>query len=171
MTRWETFLNTESAEPTSETAPNAARPIRQIARKRLSKLSSRVVETGHLLLAREDDERLHELRIDCKKLRYGLEFTGSLFPQSEVALVIRHLRKLQDVLGDFHDCCVQQEMLETYAKHFDAADGETQATRQAIGHLIDVLEQEKQVYKSAFAERFTPFAASVEGKNRPWKRK
>ena len=164
MTRWEAFLDGETA---SETAPNAARPIRKIAQKRLSKLAARVVQSGHLLLDEGDDERLHKLRIDGKKLRYLLEFTSSLFPPSAVAPVIRHLRKLQDVLGDFHDCCVQQATLGTYATHFTEAE----ATQQAIVHLIDVLEQDKQAYKAAFAERFTTFAASVEGRHQPWKRK
>ncbi|PON13408.1 hypothetical protein C2W62_34530 [Candidatus Entotheonella serta] len=92
MTRWETFVNAEPTATDSKTAPNAARPIRKVAQKRLSKLSGRVVESGHLLLAKEDDERMHELRIDCKKLRYVLEFTSSLFPPSAVAPVTRHLR-------------------------------------------------------------------------------
>ncbi|WP_179131155.1 CHAD domain-containing protein [Candidatus Entotheonella palauensis] len=169
MTRWETFLNADAAEPTAKTAPNASRPIRKIAQKRLSKLSDRVVQTGHLLLTCEDDKRFHELRIDCKKLRYVLEFTSSLFPQPAVAPVIKHLRKLQDVLGDFHDCCVQQETLKTYAEQFDAHAAETQATHQAIRQLIDVLEREKQACKAAFAKRFQTFAASVEDGKQPWK--
>jgi CHAD domain-containing protein/phosphohistidine phosphatase SixA len=169
MTRWEAFLGAESPKQVLDTAPNAARPIRKVAQKRLSKLSARVIESGHLLLTGKHDERLHALRIDCKKLRYVLEFTSSLFPPSAVTPVIKHLRKLQDVLGDFRDCCVQQETLEAYAEHFHAAKAE--ATQEAIMHLIGILEQEKQAHKAAFAERFTTFAASVEGKHRPWKRK
>lgn len=120
-----------------------------------------------MLLASKDDERFHKLRIDCKKLRYLLEFTRSLFSPSATDPAVRHLRKLQDMLGDFHDCCVQQETLETYATHF--VDAEANPTQQAIVYLIDVLEQEKQACKAAFAERFTTFAASIEGKHRPWK--
>lgn len=169
MTQWETFVNAETAETasaTSTTGPNAARPIRKVAQKRLSKLCGRVVDSGRLLLAEEDEERMHELRIDCKKLRYALEFTSSLFPPPAIAPVLRHLRKLQDVLGDFHDCCVQQETLATYAAHF----AEAEATAQAIEQLIDVLELEKQGCKAAFAERFTTFATSVDG-DQPWQRK
>lgn len=169
MTRWETFLNAEPSQSASETAPNAARPIRQLARKRLAKLSDRVIESGSLLLTDEHDERMHKLRIDCKKLRYMLEFTSNLFPQPAVALVLKHLRKLQDGLGHFHDCCTQQETFATYAEHFHATNAD--ATQQAIVHLIEILEQEKQTCKAAFAEHFTIFAASVEGKLRPWKRK
>lgn len=167
MTRWETFFNSEPVKPASEAAPNAARPIRKVAQKRLSKLCSRVVEAGHLLLVDEDDERMHALRIDCKKLRYLLEFTSSLFPPSAIVPVIRHLRKLQDVLGDFHDGCVQQETLQAYAEHFAKAD----ATQQSIAHLIDVLERDKQACKAAFAKRFRAFAASVDGESQPWQRK
>jgi hypothetical protein len=59
---------------------------------------------------------------------------------------------------------VQQETLETYARRF----AEAQATQQAIGHLIDGLEQEKKTFKADFARRFTAFAARVDGKHRPW---
>jgi CHAD domain-containing protein len=164
MTRWETFLDADPTERALETAPNATRPIRKIARKRLSKRSDRVLEAGHRLLDSADDKHLHALRIDCKKLRYLLEFTGSLFPQSGVAQVLKHLHKLQDVLGDFHDRCVQQDTLKTYAERF----AEAQATQRALGHLIDGLEQEKKTFKADFAKRFTTFAACVDGKHRPW---
>jgi CHAD domain-containing protein len=167
MTRWETFLGAETSGRGSESAPHAARPIRKVARKRLAKLSDRIIKSGRLLLAKQDDRQLHELRIDCKKLRYLLEFTGSIFPKPAVAPVMKHLRKLQDVLGDFQDRCVQQETLATYAEHFAGAE----ATQQAIVHLIDVLEQEKQACKADFAERFNDFAASVDRKHQPWKRK
>ncbi len=165
MTRWEAFLDTECPESNSEIAPNAARPIFKIAQKRLSKTSWRVVEAGNLLLAHMDDKHLHQLRIDCKKLRYLLEFFASLFPQPAIDPVLKRLRKLQDELGDFNDCCVQQETLEAYAEHFSDAD----ATRQAIVHLIDALEAEKQAFKAAFPDRFKTFAASVSGSSRPWK--
>jgi CHAD domain-containing protein/phosphohistidine phosphatase SixA len=171
MSRWETFLEAEPCTQALETAPNAARPIRKVAQKRLSKLSARVIKSGHLMLSGEHDERLHELRIDCKKLRYLLEFTSSLFPPAAVAPVLRHLRKLQDVLGDFHDGCVQQETLKAYAEYFEADTAEAEATHQAILHLIDILEQDKQVHKAAFSERFTTFAATIEGKHQPWKHK
>ena len=162
MRRWETFLD---AEPAAAAGRNAARPIGKVAQKRLAKLAGRVLEDGHGLLANEDDERLHELRIDCKKLRYVLEFTSDLFPAPAVAPATRRLRKLQNVLGDFHDLQVQQESLESYAEHFQ------DDAQQAIAHLINVLETEKQARKAAFAKQFRAFAASLDEKRRPWKRK
>ncbi len=167
MTRWETFLDADTSEVTPEPTPNAARPILKIAKKRLSKMAARVVEAGHATLAHMDDEHLHELRIDCKKLRYLLEFFSSLFPPSTINPVIKRLRKLQDELGDFNDCCVQQQFLEAYVERFS----DTEATQQAIAHLIATLEAEKQAFKAAFPDRFRLFSATVSGRSQPWKRR
>jgi CHAD domain-containing protein/uncharacterized protein YjbK len=55
-------------------------------------------------------ETLHRLRIECKYLRYNLEFmAGLLGPES--AGVIDLLHKLQDDLGDLNDAVVSQQLL------------------------------------------------------------
>ncbi len=55
-------------------------------------------------------ETLHRLRIECKYLRYNLEFmAGLLGPES--AGVIDRLRKLQDDLGDLNDAVVSRQLL------------------------------------------------------------
>ena len=57
-----------------------------------------------------DDEQLHNLRIEAKKLRYALAFLGSLFPHKRQRHQIRAqeklLSRLQDDLGDLHDIAV-----------------------------------------------------------------
>ena len=60
--------------------------------------------------------RLHELRIQCKKLRYLLDFYSSLYDREAVARIIRALKKLQDNLGDFNDLEVQQKDLQAFAE-------------------------------------------------------
>jgi adenylate cyclase len=50
-----------------------------------------------------DEENVHQARIDGKKLRYLLEpLRGNRHADSQAA--VKSLRKLQDVLGDLHDC-------------------------------------------------------------------
>lgn len=56
-------------------------------------------------------ELLHALRIDCKRLRYGLEFFGEILPPKVVAL-IPDVVGLQDHLGEMHDAAVAVEMIE-----------------------------------------------------------
>ena len=55
-------------------------------------------------------EILHALRIDCKYLRYNLEFVRHLLGDDSDRL-LAPLRALQDVLGDLNDAVVSQHML------------------------------------------------------------
>lgn len=46
---------------------------------------------------------LHELRKDCKRLRYAAEFFQPLFPNKPARRFVRHLSELQDSLGLLND--------------------------------------------------------------------
>jgi len=52
---------------------------------------------------------LHDMRIAAKRLRYVLELTGPDAP-------IKQLKRLQDVLGEIHDCDVQLPPLRALAR-------------------------------------------------------
>src|SRR5262245_13056850 len=67
LCRWEAFLTQPPVEDAS--AANASRPIIAVARKRIRRRCRRVVQLGTDLLADTDSQRLHALRIACKKLR------------------------------------------------------------------------------------------------------
>ncbi|MBC7236488.1 MAG: CHAD domain-containing protein [Chloroflexi bacterium] len=58
-------------------------------------------------------ELLHALRIDCKQLRYALEFLASVLPEDIVAL-IPDTKGMQDHLGELHDAAVAIEMLDAF---------------------------------------------------------
>jgi CHAD domain-containing protein len=67
-------------------------------------------------IARRIDEKtedgvIHQLRINCKKLRYLMEFFSPLFPGTEIKSLIKALKLLQDNLGNFNDYSVQQTFL------------------------------------------------------------
>ena len=58
-------------------------------------------------------ERLHALRIDCKRLRYALEFFREVLgPESR--LVIKEVTALQDHLGELHDADVADHLLRDF---------------------------------------------------------
>ena len=85
-------------------------------------------------------ELLHALRIDCKHLRYALEFFRELLP-ARVALVIPEVVALQDHLGALHDAAVTVQMLdELLATPAEAERSGIGAYRQAcyleLQHLI-----------------------------------
>ncbi len=57
------------------------------------------------------DELLHQLRIDCKRLRYCLEPVEGLMGEAGVKTIAR-LKEVQTVLGDFNDAVVKRDMLQ-----------------------------------------------------------
>ncbi|MGD8610355.1 MAG: CHAD domain-containing protein [Desulfobacterales bacterium] len=157
MKDWETFLN--KPPPESASAANAELPVIELARSRIYKKFRRVVKTGSKILANTEDELLHALRIECKKLRYLMEFFANLFPRKKINTLIAQLKNLQDNLGDFNDLCVQQEYLLKIATELPGDQQQLKKTLVAIGSLVEALNREKQTVRDAFARTFTDFSA------------
>ena len=155
--RWGNFL----AEPPEcpPIAPNATVSILELARKRIRKRYTEILRTGAQLLEEANGERLHALRIECKKLRYLMEFFSSLFPGKKISLLIRELKTLQDNLGEFNDLCVQQAYLRKTVDELPITDPQAKKTTLAIGSLIGNLGEQSQAVKGSFSEIFTRFAS------------
>ena len=60
-------------------------------------------------------EALHELRKNCKKLRYLIEFYRSIYSEKDVKPAIKALKILLDNLGLFQDLEVQANKLREFA--------------------------------------------------------
>jgi CHAD domain-containing protein len=90
----------------------------------------RIVKKGSKISETTPDEKLHELRIDCKKLRYLLEFFTSLFPENEMKKLVKQLKQLQENLGDFNDLSVQQEFLVNHLGRLNHRRGKLSYCRQ-----------------------------------------
>jgi CHAD domain-containing protein len=65
-------------------------------------------------------ETLHALRIDCKYLRYTLEFLREVMGP-EVEAVIEEVKAMQDHLGDLNDAEVAIDLLSEFLGDWDAA--------------------------------------------------
>ncbi len=159
---WEAFLKVPRED--SATAANAKLPVIYLARKRIYMKYRGVVKAGNLIIENTEDEMLHVLRIQCKKLRYLMEFFSSLFPRKKINVLIEQLKKLQDNLGDFNDLCVQEEYLLNITKKLPATHQQLKKTLVAIGSLIGTLDRERQAVKDAFAKTFTDFASPANRK-------
>jgi CHAD domain-containing protein len=157
MQDWELFLE----EPTTdETAVNATIPILELAQQRIYKRYRRIIKDGNVILKDDQDELLHALRIECKKLRYLMEFFASLFPPDKIAQLIRQLKQLQSNLGDFNDFCVQEEYLLKVGREMPLRTKASRDALIAIGCLVGALHQRRVEVKSEFADTFNKFASS-----------
>lgn len=120
---------------------------------------SKVCQIARKIDRSTPDEEVHELRIQCKKLRYLMEFFAGLFPQRMLKDLIKPLKRLQDNLGNFNDFSVQQESLQafltTYAKSH--RNGNIIAMAESIGALIILLRQKQAEERAQVTQSFADF--------------
>jgi CHAD domain-containing protein len=155
---WGAFLDEPLTQNPLE--DNATQPIIDLARQRIYKRYRRVIKDGnHIILDQPQDELLHALRIDCKKLRYLIEFFASLFPPKKVTRLVNQLKRLQDNLGDFNDLSVQQAYLLNIAGELPCSDTGARRTLVATGSLVASLARKQDQVKADFSETFTAFAS------------
>jgi CHAD domain-containing protein len=157
MQNWETFIN--KPQLNSPMASMAKVPIIDLAKKRIFKQYRSIVKAGSQIIDNMDEEKLHALRIKCKKLRYMMEFFSSLFPSQKIKFLIKQLKKLQNNLGNFNDMHVQEEHLMYFALELPATDLKAKKTLIAIGSLIGTLNKKRQIFKDTFPQTFKNFAA------------
>ncbi len=159
---WQAFLN--EPVPKKPVAANATMPIVDLARKRIYKRYRRVIRDGNYILTHTQDELLHALRIECKKLRYLMEFFASLFPRKQLGRLNKQLKKLQDNLGEFNDLSVQQEYLMNMAEDLPLDNFRSRKALVATGYLVENLGYEQKAVKANFADTFTEFASPANQK-------
>ena len=110
---------------------------------------------GHLGDA-PDDEALHRVRIQAKRLRYLAEVAAPvLAPPARARAATRAAKAatvLQDVLGEFHDAVVTEQWLRETASHKGprARTATLVATGIAAGQLIAVARERQRLRREAW---------------------
>jgi CHAD domain-containing protein len=160
---WDRFLR----EPGTDfpTAPDAALPIRDVAQRRIRKQYERILKEGGRVLEDPKRERMHLLRIQCKELRYLMEFFSRLFPRRKIRVLIGQLKKLQDLLGTCNDLSVQKQCLLDAARELRKTGRQSKKTPMAIGILAGTLNRKKLTLKGAFAETFAEYSSPANRKS------
>jgi CHAD domain-containing protein len=156
LKEWRDFL--ESPAPKQPVAaPNATRPMLELANERIWKMYNRVLKEGRAIADDSPPEDLHELRKSCKKLRYLMEFFQSLYPQKQVKTLVKVIKGLLDNLGNFQDLEVQSHTLQGFAGRMMEEGVGGRDTLLAMGALIGGLSQRQQEAREEFAVIFTHF--------------
>jgi CHAD domain-containing protein len=153
---WQRCLERQDRRP----APLAGVSVKALADPIIRRHHKRVLRSGWSLDAATPDAEVHRLRIQCKKLRYAMEFFSSLYPKQEIQSVVRHLKKLQDILGTFNDLSVQQILVqETLSAIGTGSAGKHGAAMAAsLGGLMQSLFQEQRALRGHFKAAFAQFA-------------
>lgn len=156
MQDWRKFLK-QSVNKNS-TLKNGSRPIFDLARERIWKTYRRVIREGEAIDAGSPAEALHDLRKNCKKLRYLIEFFQSLFAAKKIKTLLKTLKSLQENLGNFQDYEVQVTTLKQFSQRMVAEEAAPTETLLAMGMLIEGLERRQQQARDEFSDRFKQFA-------------
>ena len=135
-------------------------PIEQVASQRIWRMYRRVRKAGRAITYEAPPEAMHELRKDCKKLRYLIEFFRGVYPPDELKGIIRALKDLLDILGAYQDLEVQADRLKAFACEINADDADGLPGVMAIGALVADLLRHQQAAHERFADRFAAFDAA-----------
>ncbi|MGB0712487.1 MAG: CHAD domain-containing protein [Gammaproteobacteria bacterium] len=150
----------ESTLPRSSRLPNALRPAREMADERIWKTYRWVVKHGRAISPHSPNDDLHDVRKRCKRLRYLLEAFRSLYPDDEINGMIKALKRLQEVLGDFQDREVQYTTIYRYEEEMSKAGILTPRTAKAMERLATGFHQEQGEIRKDFQGRFEAFASA-----------
>jgi CHAD domain-containing protein len=152
---WRNYL--DAPLPEQGLAADAHRPVTKIASQRIWRAYRRVDERGRLIDAGTPSKALHSLRIDCKKLRYLLEFFHGLYDARTIRPLIKALKQLQDNLGDFNDLEVQQATLQRFAREMHEEGLASVDCLLAMGRLRGEHEQRQKFERRRFSRCFAEF--------------
>ncbi|PIE89839.1 MAG: hypothetical protein CR997_09185 [Acidobacteria bacterium] len=137
----------------------SGKPIGSYAAQRIRKRLYLILEEGRAIHESTPDEALHELRISCKKLRYLLDVFKPLY-DSSLKILIKKLKKLQTVLGDFNDLSVQQEFFKDYSKTLSKSMKNRDEVLIAIGMLLAKFRDKQMQLRQDFSKEFESFCSS-----------
>ena len=91
-------------------APGLDQPLSELASSALSRAHHRLLKQGDGFETLSKSDR-HEVRIALKRLRYALDFFGSIFDGELKKKFSKRLARLQDDLGRMNDVAVAESML------------------------------------------------------------
>jgi CHAD domain-containing protein len=158
---WRNWL--DETKEVQKNAPNAQKSTAKLADKRISKLYARVLKDGMVIGPDSPAELLHELRKDCKKLRYLMEFFQSLYPKPAIRELIKALKVILDNLGEFQDLEVQAHSLEDFGSEM-LKEGAPASALMAMGVLVGRLFERQTSVREEFVDRFAEFSSEEKQK-------
>ncbi|SJM94595.1 CHAD domain-containing protein [Crenothrix polyspora] len=154
LAAWEAYLgSTPNNKPTQV---DAKLTIKALADLRIWKVYKRVIKEGEAIDQHTPPEALHRLRKTCKKLRYLMEFFQHLYAERRITSLIKQLKRLQDVLGDYQDYATQQQKLMHFSQEMQVSNAPDK-TIMAMALLIEDFDKRKNKIRDHFTWQFSAF--------------
>jgi CHAD domain-containing protein len=159
--RFTALMRAWRSELAGEAAPRRGMTATRLAADRIRRANRRVLVPGSAITAGSPPESLHDLRKRCKELRYLLEFFGSLHDPAIHRQAVRDLKGLQDCLGEYQDCQVQQHEIRMFATEMMAQRKVPVTALLGMGELAGQIARRERRARNEFAGRFAYFASAA----------
>lgn len=135
--------------------PESARHTYSRSRNAILRRLQTVLATAATIRGPQSGPELHATRITIKRLRYTLQALAPLYPDA-LNDAIRAARKLQDVLGNLHDCDVWVETLPQFLEAEKARTlkyfGTTQPFEVLVPGAMALRDQRRQQRVKCYEE-------------------
>ena len=140
-------------------APRRGITAAALAADRIHRANQKVLKRGVAITPDSPPESLHDLRKRCKELRYLLEFFASLHDPAIHQQAVRDLKGLQDCLGEYQDCQVQQHEIRMFAAQMMTEPDVPATALLAMGELASKIARRERRARREFAAQFADFAS------------
>jgi CHAD domain-containing protein len=120
-------------------------PYGEVAAKTVAVRTEEVFARHHEVLAVDNIEALHDMRVATRRLRAALEVFEPCFPRDSYRRALAEVKRLADALGERRDRDVQIESLERYAS------ARAREERSAVLGLVEALRSEQAAANDALA--------------------
>ena len=155
MNRMEMALRYLLATSQLYATPDSARHTYSRSRDAILQRLQTVLATAAAIRGPQSGTELHATRITIKRLRYTLQAFGPLYPDT-LNDAIRTARKLQDVLGNLHDCDVWVETLPQFLEAEKARTltyfGDTQPFEALVPGVMALRDQRQRQRVKCYEE-------------------
>jgi CHAD domain-containing protein len=155
ITDWRAFL--EEPGRSSEGERNADRALAEVVSKRAWRVSERIAGAAAAIDDRTPPDRLHQVRIDAKKLRYLVDVTSAFYDGADLDTILAALKRLQRVLGDFNDAHVQEQRLLECGRA--AGPLASSGALLALGRLAERRRQRSELLRAQVSDALARFQA------------
>ncbi|WP_020564350.1 CHAD domain-containing protein [Methylosarcina fibrata] len=154
LLEWEQYLKQQPLQAVQPASPAPA--AKTVANRSIWKMYNRALRQGKAITPESPAENLHTLRKTCKKLRYLIEFFQSLYSESHIKHLLKDLKELQTVLGDFQDYTVQEQAIQQFSEEM-IQSANSAKTFLAMGVLVQILDEKKWQTRAQFSSCFEHF--------------
>lgn len=132
-------------------------PSKEFAADLVLKRYKKVCKLAGKITDKTPDESIHELRIQCKKLRYLIESAQPLFDAKQVKTLLKTLKGLQEHLGSFNDQSVQQVTLAQCLERYPGTGADAKSLAESIGALTAMLYRKQLAERQMIIENLSRF--------------